>query len=295
MPELPEVETVTRGLNKFIVGKKIIATSCDNLKSFPIDQRDIEDFVLNSTIESVRRRAKMIVIDLSTKKSLVVHLKMTGQLVYKGSQDWGGGHPSDSLVGSLPDKSTRIIFDLIDDNMLPSKLFFNDQRKFGWVKLFNKDELDRIPLFINLGPEPLGHNFTFNSFNSRLNKRQNSKIKAALLDQNVISGIGNIYADESLFAAKIMPDSVIKEIPLSRRKKLFSSIIEILELSISLGGSTSRNYINAEGKKGNYLEFAKVYGRSGLECLGCNNNIITKIKVAGRGTHICTKCQKLYL
>jgi formamidopyrimidine-DNA glycosylase len=295
MPELPEVETVTRGLNKLIVGKKIIATKEDNFKSFPVQVHDIDEFVLNSTIIGVRRRAKMIVIELSTKKSLVVHLKMTGQLVYKGQENWGGGHPNDSLVGRLPDKSTRIIFDLLDTKQVASKLFFNDQRKFGWIKLFDSLELAHMPLFINLGPEPLGNDFSFKVFNSRLNKRPKSKIKAVLLDQTIISGIGNIYADECLFQAKIMPDSIVKNIPISRRKLLFKAIIEILTLSISLGGSTSRNYFNAEGKKGNYLDFAKVYGRSGLECLACKKNIITKLKIAGRGTHVCTICQQLFL
>jgi formamidopyrimidine-DNA glycosylase len=295
MPELPEVETVTRGLNKFIVGKKIISTNSSNLKSFPIDQRDISKFIEGSFIEKVHRRAKMIVIELSTKKSLVVHLKMTGQLVYRGQENWGGGHPSDSLVGLLPDKSTRITFELIDKKGQLSKLFFNDQRKFGWVKLFNSLELAYAPIFINLGPEPLDERFSFRKFNKQLNRRPNSKIKAALLDQTVLSGIGNIYADESLFAAKIMPDSIVSKIPTTARKTLFNEIKKILNLSISLGGSTSRNYLNAEGKKGNYLEFAKVYGRTGLECLVCKKNVISKIKLAGRGTHICTTCQKIYL
>ncbi len=295
MPELPEVETVVRGLNKLIVGKKISSFNSDNFKSFPVDANESEAFIKNSYIEKVHRRAKMIIIELSSRKSLVVHLKMTGQLVYQGQENWGGGHPSDSLVGSLPDKSTRITFNLIDKYNQPSKLFFNDQRKFGWIKLFDSAELSHAPLFIKLGPEPLDKNFQFKNFNIRLNRRPNSKIKAALLDQTVISGIGNIYADESLFSARIMPDSLVNKIPLNRRKILFDSIKEILALSISLGGSTSRNYINAEGKKGNYLEFAQVYARTGLDCLRCQKNIITKIRVAGRGTHICTKCQRIYL
>ena len=295
MPELPEVETVTRGLNKFIVGKRIITITTNNFKSLPLYGQDIQDFVEGSIIEKVHRRAKMIVIELSTKKSLVVHLKMTGQLVYRGQENWGGGHPSDSLVSSLPDKSTRVIFELKDNKDQVSKLFFNDQRKFGWIKLFDTVELAHAPIFINLGPEPLDNNFSFKPFNQQLNKRPNTKIKAALLDQTVISGIGNIYADESLFAAKIMPDSIVSKIPTTARKTLFNEIKKILNLSISLGGSTSRNYLNAEGKKGNYLEFAKVYGRTGLECLVCKKNIISKIKLAGRGTHICTTCQKIYL
>jgi formamidopyrimidine-DNA glycosylase len=293
MPELPEVETVTRGLNKFIVGKKIISTNSSNLKSFPIDQRDISKFIEGSFIEKVHRRAKMIVIELSTKKSLVVHLKMTGQLVYRGQENWGGGHPSDSLVGLLPDKSTRITFELIDKKGQLSKLFFNDQRKFGWMKLFQTTELPAISSLAKLGPEPLEAEFTEKIFLSNLHRRLKSKIKPVLLDQTIISGIGNIYADESLFKAKIHPESIVGQIPQAKLKKLRKAIVEILNYSIEKGGSTSQNYVNAEGKRGNYLDFAAVYGRSKLDCIVCQAPI-TKIKLAGRGTHICLKCQKKY-
>ncbi|MCA9350224.1 DNA-formamidopyrimidine glycosylase [Candidatus Saccharibacteria bacterium] len=290
MPELPEVETVVRGLNKLIIGKKIIKISSDNYKSFPISQHDSEKFILNATVLKVSRRAKIIIINLSSAYSLVVHLKMTGQLVYKSSQQsWGGGHPSDSLVNNLPDKSTRVTI-TFDDN---SKLFFNDQRKFGWMKLFQTTELPAISSLAKLGPEPLEAEFTEKIFLSNLHRRLKSKIKPVLLDQTIISGIGNIYADESLFKAKIHPESIVGQIPQAKLKKLRKAIVEILNYSIEKGGSTSQNYVNAEGKRGNYLDFAAVYGRSKLDCIVCQAPI-TKIKLAGRGTHICLKCQKKY-
>ena len=290
MPELPEVETVVRGLNKLIIGKKIIKISSDNFKSFPINKADIQQFIMNSTAQRVSRRAKIIIINLSTGYSLVVHLKMTGQLVYKSNKkSWGGGHPNDSLVHSLPDKSTRVILYFSDN----SKSFFNDQRKFGWMKLFQTSELPAISSMAKLGPEPLEAEFTEEIFLTNLKRRARSKIKPVLLDQTVISGIGNIYADESLFKANIHPESIVGNIPQTKLKKLRKAIVEILNLSIEKGGSTSQNYVNAEGKRGNYLDFAAVYGRAKLDCIVCQEPIV-KIKLAGRGTHVCLKCQKKY-
>ena len=128
MPELPEVETIKRGLEKLIIGLKIKSVISDNLKSFPNSENDIKTFLLNSKIEKIRRRAKVLMIDLSTNYTLVIHLKMTGQLVFVSETRFGGGHPTDSLINNLPDKSTRVIFEFKDG----SKLYFNDQRKFGW-------------------------------------------------------------------------------------------------------------------------------------------------------------------
>ena len=286
MPELPEVETVKRGLSRLIVNKTITKVKSNNFKSLPIDEAALNKIIIGSKILSVNRKGKMIIIGLSSGFSLIVHLKMTGQLIYKGSENWGAGHPSDSLVGDLPDKHTRIIFDLDDG----SKLFFNDLRKFGWIKVHQTNKLNTLESLRKLGPDPTDSNLSDEEFLSRLKKRQNSKIKVVLLDQTIISGVGNIYADESLFASQIHPESLISDIPDVRLLKLKKEIKKILNLSIDLGGSTSKNYLNAEGKKGNYLEFAKVYGRASMPCLNCTNEII-KIKVAGRGTHLCLNCQ----
>lgn len=287
MPELPEVETVKRGLSRLIVNKTITKVKSNNFKSLPIDEAALNKIIIGSKILSVDRKGKMIIIDLSSGFSLVVHLKMTGQLIYRGHENWGAGHPSDSLVGSLPDKHTRVIL-TFDDN---SKLFFNDLRKFGWIKAHETNNLNKLESIRKLGPDPTDSNFSNDEFLSRLKKRKNSKIKVVLLDQTIISGVGNIYADESLFASKIHPESLTGDVSDDQLLNLKNEIQKILKLSIKLGGSTSKNYLNAEGKKGNYLEFAKVYGRSSKPCLNCTSEII-KIKVAGRGTHLCLNCQK---
>lgn len=265
---------------------------------------------------------------------------MTGQLVFVGKERFGAGHPNDSLIGSLPDRSTRVVFCLNDsrgdafekntrknqsaqgnvhdvrrastadsDKVVTQKnwqsfglcpepgqcdarLYFNDQRKFGWVRLVPTPEVPSIDFFKKVGPEPLSNTFTFADFKKQLNKRQNSVIKAALLDQTVIAGIGNIYADESLFMAKIHPSARVKNVSDAKLKNLYKAIREVLHLSIEKGGSSDRNYVDAEGNKGSYLQFARVFRLQGKPCDRCGTEII-KTKVAGRGTHICPKCQKV--
>jgi formamidopyrimidine-DNA glycosylase len=316
MPELPEVETVKRGLNKLIIGKVIVSVRADNPKSFPNAEPDVRNFLIGAHVTEVRRRAKVLLIDLSTNYTLVIHLKMTGQLVYTGqtsghththssrerssatknssrigdqdSERFAGGHPTDSLVGALPDKSTRVIFHFSDD----SHLFFNDQRKFGWVRLMPTAEVPNIDFMKRVGPEPLEADFTATEFATRFNRRARTTIKAALLDQSVVAGVGNIYADEALWGAKIHPARLVETIKPAEFKRLYTEVREVMNLSIEKGGSTNRNYVNAEGKKGSYMEFARVFRREGLACPRCGTEII-KIRVAGRGTHICPHDQRL--
>lgn len=287
MPELPEVETVKIGLSRLIVGKKITGVNNDWPKSFPNSKSDVEAFLIGAKISAVRRRAKVLMIDLSSHYSLVIHLKMTGQIVYRGKETFGAGHPTDSLIGQLPDRSTRVIIDFSDN----SKLFFNDQRKFGWMRLLPTTEIENIDFMKRVGPEPLSDEFTFEVFVSRMHRRKNSSIKAVLLDQSVLAGIGNIYADESLWGASIHPLTKTSEISKQKLKKLHSEIREVLKLSIELGGSTDRNYVNAEGKKGSYIQFARVFRKENQPCPRCGTTII-KIRAAGRGTHLCPKCQR---
>ena len=299
MPELPEVETVRRGLSRLIVGKTIQGVSLDTPKSFPNATDDVNTFIISATITDVRRRAKVLMIDLSSGYTLVTHLKMTGQLVFiaqKHKEDgrmmkeerFGAGHPNDSLIGQLPDKSTRVEITFQDE----SKLFFNDMRKFGWMKLYPAIEVPNIDFMQRVGPEPLEDDFTAKVLYERLQRRKNTSIKAALLDQTVLAGIGNIYADESLWGAKIHPATLVRDIPAASIFILHSEILSVLRLSLAKGGSTDRNYVNAEGKKGSYIDFARVFRREGQPCPRCDTTI-EKIRVAGRGTHVCPNCQKL--
>lgn len=287
MPELPEVETVRVGLARLIVGKKIAEVWHDWPKSFPNIPHDVQHFMIGAAIKSIKRRAKVLIIELSSNYSLVIHLKMTGQMVFVGEERFGAGHPSDSLINVLPDKSTRVIIGFTDK----TKLFFNDQRKFGWMKLIPSPEIPNIDFMKKVGPEPLADDFKASEFRRHINRRRNSSIKAVILDQTVIAGVGNIYADESLWGAKIHPATLVKNIGNSKLNTLFNELKTVLELAIQKGGSSDRNYVDAEGKKGSYLSFAKVFRREKLPCQRCGS-IIEKIRVAGRGTHICPHCQK---
>lgn len=290
MPELPEVETVRSGLQGLIVGRAITSTSFDWPKSFPNAKADVDRFVHGAKVTEVRRRAKVLMIDLDSKHTLVTHLKMTGQLVFVAANQarFGAGHPNESLVGSLPDRSTRVTLTFSDGG----KLYFNDQRKFGWMRLYPTIEVPNIAFMQKVGPEPLNADFTQAAFRERLQRRPNTNIKAALLDQTVIAGVGNIYADESLWGAKIHPGQLVKSLSKAKTDLLFSELQFVLNLAIEKGGSTDKNYVNAEGKRGSYMDFARVFRRENLPCPRCGTAII-KTRVASRGTHTCPKCQKV--
>jgi formamidopyrimidine-DNA glycosylase len=289
MPELPEVETVRAGLSRLLPGLAITEVTHDWPKSFPNAPEDVAKFVVGAKVAEVRRRAKVLMLELSSKYTLVVHLKMTGQLVFVGQTErFGAGHPSDSLIGRLPDKSTRVTLTFKDG----SRQYFNDQRKFGWMRLVPTAEVPNIDFFKKVGPEPLSADFTAEQFRERLQRRKNTSVKAAILDQTVIAGIGNIYADEGLWGAKIHPATLVKNVSAAKLNNLFTALRDVLQLSIDKGGSSDRNYVNAEGKKGSYLSFAKVFRREGQPCPRCSTTII-KTRVAGRGTHLCLKCQLL--
>lgn len=289
MPELPEVETVRIGLAGLLPGRRIAAVSFDFPKGFPNAQTDVDAFLVGARVTDVRRRAKVLLIDLDSNYTLVIHLKMTGQLVFRSDgQRFGAGHPNASLVGELPDKSTRVTLTFEDG----ARLFFNDQRKFGWMRLLPTPEVDNLDFFVKVGPEPLSADFSAQDFANRLMRRKKSGIKAVLLDQTVVAGIGNIYADESLWGARIHPETKVQDVPPAKVEALYQSLRDILQLSIEKGGSTDRNYVDAEGKRGSYLTFANVFRREGKPCPRCGTTII-KTRVVGRGTHICPNCQQL--
>lgn len=288
MPELPEVETVKRGLSRLIVGNTIASVEHGSDKSFPNDLTHVDAFMIGATITNVTRRAKVLLIELSTEYTLMVHLKMTGQLVFVGSERFGAGHPNDSLISHLPDKSTRVTIAFTDG----SQLFFNDQRRFGWVKLLPSLLVFEEPFMLKVGPEPLELAFTDSVFLARIARRKGTTIKAAILDQTVLAGIGNIYADEGLWMSKIHPATRVKDVSEKKLKELRKNLVNVLQLSIDKGGSTNKNYVDAEGNKGSYMDFANVFRREGLPCNRCGATI-EKSRVAGRGTHTCPSCQKL--
>lgn len=213
---------------------------------------------------------------------------MTGQLIYcKKSGKIGavGGHSIVAGLKNLPNKFSRIIFTFFDG----SHLFFNDLRKFGWLKIVDGGQL--LAINKNYGIEPFTKDFTLKNFKKVLTKYPKRKIKQLLLDQNKIAGVGNIYADESCFCAKIKPTRAVGSLKEKEIKNLFSCISKIMKLSIKRGGTSMNNYVRADGQPGGFRPYLKVYGRGGQKCKICKS-IIIKIKLNGRGTHYCPRCQK---
>lgn len=289
MPELPEVETIRRGLTDLIVGRRILNMDCAWRKSFQATDAEISQLVVGAQVISLDRRAKMLIIHLSGGNSLLIHLRMTGQLVWRGDDDarWAAGHPNDSMVGDLPDRTTRVTFTLTG-----GKLYFNDQRKFGRIRLTPTVAIDADPWVQSLGPEPLDAT-GYVDFVQRIRHHGGMSIKAALLDQQIVAGLGNIYADETLWLAQVHPETRVRSLTDSELQNIWSAAGQALNLGLKSGGSTLKNYVQADGTKGNYLDkFANAYGRVGQPCHRCGTEMI-KLKVAGRGTYICPNCQRL--
>lgn len=281
MPELPEVETIRRGLESFIKNAKItkVKVLCD--KSFIGPKELIE----KQTIKNIRRKGKALLLDLENNITMMIHLRMTGQLIFRGDESFAGGHPTDSFFAKLPDKQTRVIFELENGT-----LFFNDQRKFGFVKVLETAEVENDKFIKALAKEPW--DITFDEFKKNLMRHKSAPIKAVILDQKVIAGLGNIYADEALYYAKIHPKHATGTLTDADIKNILEGAKTVMQASIDSGGSTMKTYVKADGTKGDYLRlFAKVFRREGEPCERCGTEIV-KIRVAGRGTHICPKCQK---
>lgn len=282
MPELPEVETIKNGLAKTIVGHKIKQIEVFSNKSF----LGKKERLLGSEIVLVERRGKNLIVSTDRANILLIHLKMTGQLIYlRGDKRLAGGHPSRDWLAELPNKHTRVMISFSNN----SRLFFNDLRKFGWIKIIKNK--DKQSLLSGLGPEPLQKNFNDNYLFTVANKYPKRTIKQLLLDQSIVAGIGNIYADEALFLAKINPQSRPADLAKKDYQNLVTSVKKVLRLSLLHGGTSDRDYLNIEGKKGGMQNYLHVYHRQDQDCLLCGEKIV-KIKLAGRGTHYCPNCQK---
>ncbi len=288
MPELPEVETIVRGLQTVLPGRCIEVFDVRLKKMFIHDGPEGKTRIIGARVIKVERRGKVILLRLSTGVTLLIHLKMTGQLIFrtKGQLKLAGGHPLPYVDGELPGKTTHAIF-VFDDG---SELFFNDLRQFGYLKLVPDEDVMAVPIMAKFGPEPLADDFTAADFSKRINKRPNAKLKPLLLDQTFIAGLGNIYVDEALNLAKLHPLKRAGSLTSVQRKVLFSAIRTVLLRSLELGGTSDNSYVSIRGEKGDYLKNARVYHRTGEPCLRCGTPI-QRLVVAGRGTHICPVCQ----
>ncbi len=331
MPELPEVETIRRGLQKQIVGKTISKIIIKKPNLVKQSGQSFRKELVGKQLGKIDRVGKLLIFTVArsqnraddkqtdadiTKRYLLIHLKMTGQLVYCDDKSFvAGGHANskkeeeqfmngESKTFCKPGRFTHIIFDLKEQHRgktsMFSRLFFNDMRQFGILKVVNEEELKEIKN--KYGIEPGRPNFTFQNFQKALKNRK-TNIKALLLNQAVISGLGNIYVDESLFASKIHPQRPANSLTINEQKRLFNAIKRIIKLAIKNNGTTFSDFIDSKGQKGNFKQKLKVYGRQNQPCLRCQSNIearplcskqkvlIQKIKVAGRGTHFCEGCQ----
>jgi formamidopyrimidine-DNA glycosylase len=288
MPELPEVETLKLGLKKYLVGHKIEDVEIFVPKIFQGEVKNI----IGAKVTGVKRVGKGLIIELNNDSDLVVHLKMTGQLVFQ-DQSTQKFTLSKKIGGeTLPSKYSHVIFTLDKG----AKLYFNDLRRFGYIKVIKKQDVKELPFFKEMGPEPFENpdfgqkTLSLNDFQSILEKSGLS-IKVLLMDQKKIGGIGNIYANEALFKAGINPKRPAKQIAKEEAEKLYKAIFEVINKGLELGGSSDENFVNVLGQDGEYQQHFLAYGQEKKKCSVCGS-IIEKIQLGGRGTYFCPKHQK---
>ncbi len=297
MPELPEVENLRRGLERSVVGQKIkkvivhkpkLVSGKGTIRS--ANKKKVQEFIVGLTGEtfiSIERRAKNLLFKLSGDKLILAHLKMSGQFAYeptKGKKIMGG-HPIELSENSLPNKHSHIIFELTGGT-----LYYNDIRMFGYALYFpSSSKFEKENHFGEYGAEPFSAEFSLSYFSKAL-KNKKSKIKSVLMGQDIVTGVGNIYADESLFEARISPvrsaDSLTKE----EIKKLHKAIVRIMKKATEVGGSSVATYRLIDKSKGNYAREHKVYGKSGKMCTRCGKPLKT-IQIQSRTTVFCPNCQ----
>jgi formamidopyrimidine-DNA glycosylase len=306
MPELPEVQTTASILNKQIKGLKILDVWSDYNSAFHKGKNNIKDKkyfsffreqLLNKKVLSVERRAKNVLINVSGNlpaqagKTILVHMKMTGHLLYGNykniDEKW---LPQSSVLLSDPyNRFIHLVFTLSNKK----SLVLSDARKFAKVFVYDTDKMSKIDDLQKLGPEPLEKGFTYKIFKERLSKKPNGKIKTVLMDQTIISGIGNIYSDEVLWMSCINPTERVREIKEEKIKNLYKNIIKVLNESIKVGGDSMSDYRNPFGERGGYQNIHKVYRRTGEKCKMKNcGGVIQRIKVGGRSAHFCDVHQK---
>ena len=296
MPELPEVETIRRDLLENILHQPIVSLNILFAKTARNPAAFFKKSLLKKEFRAIERRGKLLIFDIKGGEFLLVHLKMTGQLIYlHQAKRVAGGHslssikskPSflSSVGGDLPNRHTRIWLEFKNGG----RLFFNDLRKFGYWQIVSQDELNKI-IAQNYGPEPLTADFSAVSLAAILRGRK-VKIKALLLDQRKVAGLGNIYVDESLWAAGVSPNRLAGSLKAEEIKRLWLEINKIIARAVKYRGTTFSDYVDSRGKKGGFSKFLQVYGRSKEKCSQCGRPI-KKEKIAGRGTHYCPNCQK---
>jgi formamidopyrimidine-DNA glycosylase len=292
MPELPEVEVIRRGLQNRLPGSTVSTVETRDKRVFLTPRDEIESRLRGQTVQTVERRGKFLLIRLD-RDILLVHLGMTGQLTYwdKNRSDSPRFlvQPATGLQQirqHRPDKHTHMTVHFVDGNALN----FRDIRQFGNVRLFPEGDIEQVEPIRKLGMEPLTDEFQYQRFRDSL-KKTSRVIKAVLLDQRIVAGVGNIYADESLFYARLRPTWRADRLSAAETRRLFEAIPRALQKGIELGGTSLRDYVDSDGQQGSNQEELMVYGRAGEPCRNCRTPI-TKTVVAQRGTHFCAVCQR---
>lgn len=291
MPELPEVETTVKDLNKKIKGLKIQNVWTDWTKTIktPKGFDNFKKEIIGETIKKTERRGKNILLRLTNNKTLLIHQKLTGHLLV-GKWRLIGEKWKPLIKGPLEEKINdyiHLMFYLSNNKMLG----LSDLRKFGKALVVDNKDLERLEDIKNLGPEPLAKNFSFKRFKETLENKK-GRIKQVLMNQSIIAGIGNIYSDEILFEAKIHPLKEVQKLKQEEMKKIYQAMKKILLRAILLRGDSMSDYRDIAGKKGRYQDIQKVYQRGGEKCYHCEA-IVKRIKISGRSAHFCPACQKL--
>lgn len=280
MPELPEVETIRLQLNKYIVGHRIEKVEIRYKKCF----EGVQSKLVNAKIASVRRFGKVIVVDLSNDFSFAIHVKLTGQLIYRGSNLNPAPPLSPKVADGLGGKHTHVIFHLDKGG----KLFYNDFRKFGWIKVVKSEEVEKIDFIKKLGPEPF-KDLTPELFENIASSTKRP-IKVVLMDQTKIGGVGNIYANDALWLAQIHPATPANKIKAAKVKELYHAIEQVLQRGLADGGASELSFVTPDGGEGGYQKHFLVYGQYGKACQRCGGKI-KKSRIGGRGTFYCGVCQ----
>jgi len=271
MPELPEVETIRTGLEKHLIGHRILGVDVNVAKIFPQGKEKL----VGGKVVFVRRLGKVLIVDLDNGFSFLIHLKLTGQVIFAST-----GFPNQ------PNKFTHVVFELDKGG----KLFFNDSRKFGWIKVEKTTDVAKEAFVAKLGPEPL-RDLTLERF-AKLLSASRRPIKILLLDQTKMSGVGNIYANDALWLAKLDPRRPANGLAPKEAETLFGAILKVLKDGIKYQGASDQWYVTAEGTKGSYQEHFLAYGTQGRLCVRCGKAKMQKFFLGGRGTYACPVCQK---
>jgi formamidopyrimidine-DNA glycosylase len=281
MPELPEVETMRLQLEKYLVGHKIVSVDVKNRKTFQGD----EGKIIGGKVVDTRRFGKVSVIDLDNGYSILTHVKLTGQYIYRGLNLKNPSKLSAKVIGGVPGPHTLVIFNLDRGG----ELYYNDVRRFGWIRIEKTPDVENESFIKKLGPEPL-KNLTLDLFKDILSK-SGRPIKIVLMDQEKMGGVGNIYANDALWLARVSPKAPAKSLGDQQTKELYEAVSTVLKAGMKYGGASELAFVTPDGAEGEYQKHTLVYGREGEPCERCHKSLVKKFFLSGRGTYWCPVCQ----